>query len=108
MTLVFQALRIEVNEELSHIEKVIPDAIDLLSLGGRLAILSFHSLEDRIVKQTFCYESGKSSFAKASDPSKARITLVTKKPIVPTEKEIKKNPRSRSAKLRIAEKKIRI
>jgi len=104
----FQAIRIEVNRELDVIELTIRQTVDLLESGGRLAVITFHSLEDRIVKQTF------SSLAKGCTcpPSfpvcvcgnKPKITLVNKKPILPGEKELEENPRSRSAKLRIAEK----
>lgn len=87
---VFQALRIAVNAELAQLEAVIPQAVSLLKPGGRIAMLTFHSLEDRIVKQQF--------------KSNHHLQLVTKKPLVPTEQEIATNPRSRSAKLRVAEK----
>ncbi len=94
-TRIFQALRIAVNDELGNIKSVLPQAIDILNPGGRIAIISFHSLEDRIVKNYFRDES------KRDYP---RLKLVTKKPIVASEEEISKNPRSRSAKLRVAEK----
>lgn len=91
----FQALRLEVNRELLVLEQIIPDLLSLLSEGGRLAIISFHSLEDRIVKHLFKETSQKSPF-----------TLITKKPIIPSEQEIKSNSRSRSAKLRVIERNI--
>ncbi len=86
----FQALRIAVNDELKRLERVIPQAVEALKPGGRIAIITFHSLEDRIVKNSF--------------RGNHLLTLVTKKPIVPTDQEIAQNPRSRSAKLRVAEK----
>ena len=92
-TKVFQALRIAVNDELSHIPRGIQGALQILKPGGRLAIISFHSLEDRIVKTTF------SLFKK-----EGLIKNITKKPVVPSREEIRLNPRSRSSKLRIAEK----
>lgn len=92
-TKVFQALRIAVNDELSAIEEVLPKAIDCLNKGGRIAVISFHSGEDRIVKNIFKKYSGESI-----------ISLVNKKPITASAEEIRENPRSRSAKLRIAEK----
>lgn len=88
-TKTFQALRIAVNDELTNIEKVLPQALQILEQGGRLAVISFHSLEDRIVKNFF-----KDNIAK--------IGLLTKKPVTPTRKEISINHRSRSAKLRAA------
>jgi len=90
-TKTFQALRIAVNDELNNLKSGLPQALELLEPGGRLAVISFHSLEDRVVKQ----------FIKES----ASLTSLTKKPIVASDEEIKLNPRSRSAKLRIAEKK---
>ncbi|MYI41848.1 MAG: 16S rRNA (cytosine(1402)-N(4))-methyltransferase RsmH, partial [Chloroflexi bacterium] len=103
----FQALRIAVNAELVAIERVIPIAVDLLRAGGRLAIISFHSLEDRIVKKAF-RELAENRIAPPGMASlgerRARIRLVNRKPIIPSQAEIQRNPRSRSAKLRIAEK----
>ena len=92
-TRVFQALRIFVNDELGAVSSVIPIAIDKLAAGGRLGILTFHSLEDRIVKH---------SFKKAEADKKVRI--LTKKPLIASLEEIRSNPRSRSAKLRFLEK----
>lgn len=92
-TLAFQALRIAVNDELSAIMETLPKAIKLLSPGGRLAVISYHSLEDRIVKNIF-REAARDEVVK----------LITKKPIKPSFGEIKTNPRSRSAKLRVIEK----
>ena len=106
-TRTFQALRIAVNDELAAVEQVIPIAVDLLRSGGRLAIISFHSLEDRIVKRAFRELARRSTAppGMASLGSKrASIRLVNRKPIVPSRAEIQRNPRSRSAKLRVAEK----
>jgi len=107
-TKVFQALRIEVNKELEKLKKVIPDAVDLLKPGGRIVIISYHSLEDRIVKQTFReLERGCTcppDLVKCICGKKPKIKIVTKKPIKPTEAEIEKNPSARSAKMRVAEK----
>jgi 16S rRNA (cytosine1402-N4)-methyltransferase len=103
---VFQALRIEVNDELGALKEMLQQVPDLLKTGGRVAIISFHSLEDRIVKNFF--KNG--SFAElrinafGQHDGGGQLKMITKKPIVPTETELKQNPRSRSAKLRIAEK----
>jgi len=94
-TKVFQALRIAVNDELGSLATVLPQALEILAPHGRLAVISFHAGEDRIVKNFFRDK------ARAEKP---QIKLLTKKPIVPTEAEIKSNPRSRSAKLRVIEK----
>jgi len=107
-TRVFQALRIAVNDELGTVERALPQAIDLLRPGGRLAVISFHSLEDRIVKDTF-----KLAATDCICPPQvpvcicghhASVQLVSRKPIVASDDEIAANPRSRSAKLRIVEK----
>jgi 16S rRNA (cytosine1402-N4)-methyltransferase len=90
-TLVFQALRIAVNDELGQLEKGLKAAIASTRPEGVMSAISFHSLEDRIVKNTF-------------RDAKGVVEIITKKPIVPTVREIKENPRSRSAKLRIARK----
>lgn len=106
-TRVFQALRIAVNDELGTVERALPLAVDLLKSGGRLAVISFHSLEDRIVKQYFKEASTEviSPPGMASiKPRAAQIHLINRKPIVPSAAEIDANPRSRSSKLRIAEK----
>ncbi len=107
-TRTFQALRIAVNDELGAIEKVLPQAIDALTLGGRLAVISFHSLEDRIVKQHFRRES-KNCICPPRQPvctceHQALIKELSRKPIRPGEEEIAQNPRARSARLRIVEK----
>ena len=106
-TQVFQALRIAVNQELDNLEKVLPMAVDLLRPGGRLAVIAFHSLEDRIVKQTF----KEMAAARTAPPGMAsiqakaaRVKLVNRKPIIADAAEISRNPRSRSAKLRVVEK----
>jgi 16S rRNA (cytosine1402-N4)-methyltransferase len=93
-TRTFQAFRIAVNQELDCLEPALRDAVDVLSPGGRLCVISFHSLEDRIVKHTFRALSGKDNPA---------LTVLTKRPQVPTSKESEMNPRSRSAKLRAAQ-----
>jgi 16S rRNA (cytosine1402-N4)-methyltransferase len=90
-TRTFQALRISVNQELDCLEPALRDAVDVLSPGGRLCVISFHSLEDRIVKHTFRALSGK------EDPA---LIVLTKKPQISTSEESDRNPRSRSAKLR--------
>ncbi len=90
-TLVFQALRIVVNDELGQLQRGIAAAMERLSPGGRMAVISFHSLEDRIVKNAF-------------RDAKGIVKILTKKPIGPTAKEMRENPRSRSAKLRAVEK----
>jgi 16S rRNA (cytosine1402-N4)-methyltransferase len=92
-TKVFQALRIAVNDELNSVIEALPKAVELLERGGRLVIISFHSLEDRIVKRTFL------EFAE-----NGLGTVITKKPIIPSEEEIAANSRSRSSKLRVFEK----
>ncbi len=104
----FQAIRIAVNDELGAVEKLMQDAVDCLAPGGRLCIITFHSLEDRIVK------NGMADAAKGCDcppnfpvcvcGKKPRVKILTRKPIVSTQEELDKNPRARSAKLRICEK----
>ncbi len=105
-TRVFQALRIAVNDELGTIEQTLPAAINLLRPGGRLAVISFHSLEDRIVKHIFKEASTevKSPPGMMLEEKTATVRLVTRKPITATSAEIAENPRSRSAKLRVVEK----
>lgn len=107
-TLIFQALRICVNSELDTLETVLPIAIQALAPGGRLGVISFHSLEDRIVKNSMRFAasdkmntSGIGGMFLDKEP---QIELITKKPISPGTEEIERNPRSRSAKLRIIEK----
>jgi 16S rRNA (cytosine1402-N4)-methyltransferase len=106
-TRTFQALRIAVNEELQALSEALPQACDLLAPGGRLAVISFHSLEDRIVKRFYQHEA-RDCICPPEAPScvcqhRAALQIVTRKPIRPDQGEIKSNPRSRSAKLRIAE-----
>lgn len=93
-TRTFQALRIRVNRELDLLEPALRDAVELLKEGGRVCVVAFHSLEDRIVKHVF------RSMTQGEHP---RISLLTKKPSIPSETEIRSNPRARSAKLRVAE-----
>src|SRR5262249_3483224 len=107
-TRTFQALRLAVNDELGALEQALPHAISLLRPGGRLAVISFHSLEDRIVKQYFRDEAT-DCLCPPQQPlctcgHKASILLVNRKPIVADDAEIAANPRSRSAKLRVVEK----
>lgn len=90
---VFQSLRIVVNNELENIREALPDSLEILEKGGRIAVITFHSLEDRIVKQ---------KFKEFEEKEKGRI--ITKKPIIPGETEIRENRRSKSSKLRILEK----
>lgn len=104
----FQAIRIEVNNELGIIKTAIEDGVSVMNKGGRMGIITFHSLEDRIVKQTF-KELATGCICPPEFPvcrcgNKAKVKLITKKPILPSEGEIEANPRSRSAKLRIIEK----
>lgn len=104
---IFQAIRIEVNSELTVLKKVLPDAISLLNKNGRISVITFHSLEDRIVKQLFKKESEIDDLVKGlpeiPDKYKPKIKLINKKPILPSPKEITENSRSKSAKLRIIE-----
>jgi 16S rRNA (cytosine1402-N4)-methyltransferase len=104
---VFQALRIEVNDELGALKEMLQQTPGLLSPGGRIAIITFHSLEDRLVKNFF----KKGSFLDEEDPpdpfgqpkATSLLKVITKRPVTPGKKELKENPRSRSAKLRVAE-----
>lgn len=91
-TRTFLALRIVVNQEMQHLEPALRDAAEMLEPGGRICVISFHSLEDRIVKHTF------RSLAAKSD---GELQILTKRPQLPTDEEVKRNPRSRSAKLRV-------
>ena len=106
-TKTFQAIRIAANDELGAIERFLPQALSLLAPGGRLAIISFHSLEDRIVKQFFKQES-QDCICPPRQPvctcnHHASISRVSRKPVVATNEEQSQNPRARSAKLRVAE-----
>jgi 16S rRNA (cytosine1402-N4)-methyltransferase len=98
-TKTFQALRIAVNDELAVLQRALPDAVKLLARGGRLAVITFHSLEDRSVK-TFLRGA---AFGQLDDPTVPRVALVNRKPIVADADEIARNRRSRTAKLRLAE-----
>lgn len=104
---IFQALRIEVNKELTVLEDILPKAIKRLKKGGRIAVITFHSLEDRIVKNIFKKYSDIDPLVKGlkdiPEEYKPLIKLVNKKPILPSQKELEENSRSRSAKLRIIE-----
>lgn len=104
----FQAIRIEVNNEIKILEKALKDAFDLLGPGGRLCVISFHSLEDRIVKNVFKELTSDNELARklpiVPKEMKAKAISITKKPIVASDKELEDNLRSRSAKLRIIEK----
>ena len=105
-TKIFQALRIAVNGELDALEQAIPAAVELLRPGGRLAVITFHSLEDRLVKQAFrrLSTSVKAPPGMASlEERRASVRLVNRKPISPAPAEVSANPRSRSAKLRVVE-----
>ena len=104
----FQAIRIAVNDELGSVEKVMRDAIPALNPGGRLAIITFHSLEDRIVK-TGMADASKGCTCPPNFPvcvcgKKPAVKLISRKPITSTEEELERNPRARSAKLRVCEK----
>lgn len=104
---VYQALRIYVNNELEELKNFLNKSIELLKPGGRLAVISFHSLEDRIVKEFFKYESSDCicppDYPVCVCDKIKRLNILTRKPIVPGEAELKANPRSRSSKLRVAE-----
>jgi 16S rRNA (cytosine1402-N4)-methyltransferase len=93
-TRTFQALRIWVNRELEGLDRFLEAAVDRLRIGARLAVITFHSLEDRIVKHTL----------RAIDQRSGTVKVLTKKPLIPTDDEVQRNPRARSAKLRAAEK----
>jgi 16S rRNA (cytosine1402-N4)-methyltransferase len=107
LTRVFQALRIHVNDELNELKVFLEKSVDLLNEGGRIAVITFHSLEDRIVKERFRYES-KTCICPPGIPicicgKKQKLKVITNKPVIPTEEEIENNKRARSAKLRVAE-----
>lgn len=104
-TRVFQAIRIEVNQELQNVKNTLNDVLDLLDFGAIISVISFHSLEDRVVKQVFKYHSTRCHCEKNQMICKCPppiLELVNKKPIMASEQELKENPPSRSAKLRIA------
>lgn len=105
-TRTFQALRIAVNSELENLESALQQAIEILAPEGRIAVISFHSLEDRLVKQFFAFEA-RGCICPPGLPictcgHKPRLEILTKKPIVASDEEVRRNPRSRSAKLRVA------
>lgn len=107
-TRTFQALRIAVNEELQAIEAALPQALELLAPGGRLAVISFHSLEDRLIKLFFRKES-RDCICPPEQPvctcgHRAALREITRRPVTPNKEEIQQNPRARSARLRVAEK----
>ena len=104
----FQAIRIAVNDELGSVEKVMRDAIPCLNKGGRLAVITFHSLEDRIVKNAMA-DAAKGCTCPPNFPvcvcgKKPQVKIITRKPVVSGEEELERNPRARSAKLRVCEK----
>ena len=104
----FQAIRIAVNDELGAVERMMPEAIEALNPGGRLAVITFHSLEDRIVK-TAMAEAARGCTCPPEFPvcvcgKKPKVKLITRKPLTASEAELAENPRSRSAKLRVCEK----
>ena len=105
---VFQALRIEVNQELENLKAFLPDALNVLGSGGRLVIISFHSLEDRIVKEFFVKEEAScvcpKDFPTCICEKKSSIKILTRKPIIASEEELAINSRAKPAKLRVAEK----
>jgi len=107
-TNIFRALRMATNSELENLEKAIPDLVDVLEPGGRLIIISFHSLEDRIVKKTFRQLENPCTcppkIPKCICGKKPQIKILTKKPVLPAEEEIAQNPKARSAKMRVVEK----
>lgn len=104
---IFQAIRIEVNDELNVLKFALKEALDLLDVGGRLSVITFHSLEDKIVKKYFKEMTDINPLLKGmpnvNDDLLPNYKLITKKPTIPSEEEIDKNPRSRSAKLRVIE-----
>ena len=104
---IFQAIRIEVNSELTVLNSALPDAIDLLNKNGRISVITFHSLEDRIVKQIFKKESDIDELVKGlpeiPQEYQPKLKLVNKKTILPSAEELNENSRSKSAKLRIVE-----
>lgn len=107
-TRTFQALRIAVNGELEALEAALPQAVDLLAPGGRLVVISFHSLEDRLVK-SFLHDESRDCLCPPGLPActcghRATLRLVTRKPVRPDEDEVRRNPRARSARMRVAEK----
>ncbi len=107
-TKTFQAIRIVLNDELQHITKCLGEGVNALAMGGRFCVISYHSLEDRMVKRMFkAYEQGCTcppSLPECLCGFKPKLKVITRRPLRPSEEEVRLNPRSRSAKLRIAEK----
>lgn len=107
-TKVWQALRIAVNSELDNLRFFLPESVDLLPAGARIAVITYHSIEDRIVKEFFKRESREclcpQDLPVCCCGHKRQLRIITKKPVKPTQEEVRKNPRSRSAHLRVAEK----
>jgi len=107
-TLTFQALRIAVNEELTGLDRFLDDAVEVLEPGARIAVISFHSLEDRIVKRAFRRLEGECNCPPGLPVCRCgkteRVKVLTRHPATASEEEVNRNPRSRSAKLRVAEK----
>lgn len=105
---VFQSLRIFINDEMNNLKTFLKKSINLLSKGGRIVVISYHSLEDRIVKEFFKYEASDCicpvDYPVCKCEKESSIKIITKKPIIPSAEEIKNNFRARSAKLRAAEK----
>lgn len=104
---VFQAIRIEVNQEIDVLTKTLNDIIGVLTTSGRIVVISYHSLEDRVVKQIFKANAPKTKinkYAEVLSNNMAKLEILTQKPIVPSKEEILRNPRARSAKMRVAEK----
>lgn len=106
---IFQALRIYINGEMEVLKTALSDAVKMLNPGGRIVVISYHSLEDRIVKKFFQYEEldciCPDGFLKCVCDKRSRLKIITKKPLLPNEDEINQNPRARSAKMRVAERK---
>jgi len=109
LTRVFQALRIEVNEELHHLEEALANSFSVMESGDIMGVISYHSLEDRIVKNTFRGwskpETTEGLYSLHEEVSPAEADLLTKKPVLPSPEEVDRNPRARSAKLRVIRKK---
>ena len=104
-TRVFQALRIFINEELNELEKILELSLKILNKNSRIVVVAFHSLEDRIIKNFFKKNSILQINSLNNSNQYCGLKIITKKPVIPTKEEVKINPRSKSAKLRVAEKK---
>jgi 16S rRNA (cytosine1402-N4)-methyltransferase len=107
-TRTFQALRIAVNRELEGLDAFLETSVDLLQAGGRLTVISFHSLEDRVVKRTLRRLAGQCECSprlpRCVCGARRAVEILTRRPVAPSERELAENPRARSAKLRAAEK----